>query len=227
MSSAGRSLIVFDWDGTLMDSARKIVACFQAAASDLELPEPGRALVEQQIGLSLEIAWSNLFVELNVSERPDLLAAAVARYRDYFLEIDQTAMPLYRGVEEGIRTLEEHGLLLAIATGKARVGLQRSLRETSLQQHFVYSRCGDEAFSKPHPQMLLDILEYCGLEADRALMIGDTHYDMQMASNAGVDSLAVAYGVQARDELEPLATLGCATDFMEVVEIILSEKTRR
>ena len=213
-------LIIFDWDGTLMDSAAKIVACFQAAARDLELPEPGSDLVERQIGLSLELAWKNILEVTGETADAKQLASAVSRYRDYFLEIDQTPMPFYEGVEEGIRSLDESGFLLAIATGKARVGLQRSLRETDLERHFVYSRCGDEAFSKPHPQMLLDTLEFCGCEPGQALMIGDTVYDLQMAANAGVDSLAVGYGVQESERLVPMATLGCAGSFNEVVNIV-------
>lgn len=221
MSADQYRLIMFDWDGTLMDSAAKIVACFQAAASDLDLPEPRRDLVERQIGLSLELAWENILTAQDETIDASRLASAVGRYRDYFLEIDQTPMPLYPGVEEGIRLLDESGALLTIATGKARVGLQRSLRETNLERHFVYSRCGDEAFSKPHPQMLLDTLAYCGCESSQALMIGDTSYDMQMASNAGVDSLAVSYGVQGREVLEPMSTRGCADQFSEVVRFIL------
>lgn len=224
MSRGRYPLIVFDWDGTLMDSTLKIVTCFQAAAHDCGFPEPARALVERQIGLSLQQAWSNIFVAQKLEQRADALEAAVKRYRDYFLEIDQTPMPFYSGVIEGIRALDAAGYLLTIATGKARVGLQRALSDTDLQKHFVYSRCADETFSKPHPQMLLDILDYCGCEAHQALMIGDTSYDMQMASNAEVDSLAVSYGVSSHAELEPLSTRGCAANFPEVLEVILQSK---
>jgi phosphoglycolate phosphatase len=211
------NLIIFDWDGTLMDSAHKIVSCFQSAARDCGLPVPEVALVEFQIGLTLEIAWSNILSSLGVSEDPGILQRASDRYRDYFLELDQTPMPLYDGVIKGIQSLEKEGYLLAIATGKARRGLQRALLETDLQKHFVYSRCADEAYSKPHPKMLLDILDYCGCDADRALMVGDTTYDMQMASNAGIDGLAVAYGVHAEHVLAPFASMGCAVNFEDVL----------
>ena len=123
-----------------MDSAHKIVSCFQSAARDCGLPVPGAALVEFQIGLTLEIAWSNILSSLGVSEDPGILQRATDRYRDYFLELDQTPMPLYDGVIEGIQSLEKEGYLLAIATGKARRGLQRALLETDLQKHFAYSR---------------------------------------------------------------------------------------
>ena len=220
MVSARHSLIVFDWDGTLMDSAGKIVACFQAAARDLDLPVPDAALIEHQIGLTLEIAWSNVFASLRLGETPALLKSASERYRDYFLEIDTTPMPLYSGVKEGLQQLEDAGYLLAVATGKARRGLQRALQGTDLHTHFVYTRCADESHSKPHPQMLLDTLDFCGCEADRALMVGDTTYDMQMARNAGIDGLAVSYGVHPEQRLRPLASMGCAASFTEVIERI-------
>ncbi len=203
-----------------MDSALKIVTCFQEAAQDLDIAIPGAALVEHQIGLTLEIAWANILLALGEHEDFSLVQRASDRYRDYFLEIDQTPMPLYDGVVEGIQQLEKAGYLLAIATGKARRGLERALRETDLQKHFVYSRCADEAFSKPHPKMLLDILEYCGCEAHQALMIGDTTYDMDMARHAGIDSLAVAYGVHTEQLLTPLASMGCAADFADVLSKI-------
>ncbi len=221
MPERRHNLLIFDWDGTLMDSANKIVRCFQAAAEDCQLPVPERLLVEIQIGLSLEKAWSNIFAALKIEESPDLLKRATLRYRDYFLDIDQTPMPLYEGVVEGIEQLEQAGYLLTIATGKARRGLERALAETQLAPHFMYSRCVDEAFSKPHPKMLLDILDYCGCEAGQALMIGDTSYDMQMAINAGVDGLAVSYGVHAQADIQPLASEGCVASFSEVMDRLL------
>lgn len=214
------SLLIFDWDGTLMDSAKKIVTCFQAAAIDCDLPVPDRKLVEHQIGLTLEIAWSNILSSMSVPANPSLFKRVNDRYRDHFLELDQTPMPLYEGVVEGIQQLGESGYLLAIATGKARRGLDRALDETDLRKYFVTTRCADEAFSKPHPKMLLDILGFCGCEAEQALMVGDTTYDMDMARNAGMDGLAVAYGVHAETDLLPLATLGCAADFAGVLSNI-------
>lgn len=213
-------LLVFDWDGTLMDSANKISSCFQAAARDCGLPVPGRELVEIQIGLSLEKAWENIFNALDVVTEHGQIERATNRYRDYFLDIDQTPMPLYEGVVDGIQQLDRAGYLLAIATGKARRGLQRAIVETELEKNFVYSRCVDEAFSKPHPKMLLDILEYCGCEPKQALMIGDTTYDMEMAANAGVDGLAVTYGVHPESQLWPLASKGCVTSFSAVMKAL-------
>ncbi len=227
MSTKPYRLLVFDWDGTLMDSANKISSCFQAAARDCGLPVPERKLVEIQIGLSLEKAWVNIFRALDVPDNAALVERVTHRYRDYFLDIDQTPMPLYEDVVEGIQQLDQSGYLLAIATGKARRGLQRALLETELEKNFVYSRCVDEAYSKPHPKMLLDILDYCGCEPEQALMIGDTSYDMEMAANAGVDGLAVTYGVHPESQLRPLASRGCVASFSAVMDFFDSNEKPR
>jgi len=213
MRNSAYPLLIFDWDGTLMDSTLKIVRCFQAAAKDCELPMPPAELIKNQIGLSLHKAWENMFTALGVADNSALLEQASLRYRDHFLGIDQTPMPLYAGVVEGVQALEDAGYLLAIATGKARRGLAHALQDSGIEANFVTTRCADEAYSKPHPQMLFDVLEFCGCDASQALMIGDTIYDMQMAQNAGVDSLAVSYGVQADEILRPLASEGCVPSF--------------
>ncbi|MEE9447762.1 MAG: HAD-IA family hydrolase [Arenicellales bacterium] len=214
-------LIIFDWDGTLMDSAAKIVACFQAAARDLKLPVPKASLVEIQIGLSLEKAWANILTQQEQAFDEAYLLRASERCRDYFLGMDQTPMPLYAGVEAGLTALNSAGYLLAVATGKVRRGLSHVLDETGLAPYFVYTRCGDEAFSKPHPQMVLDCLDFCGGEAQEAIVVGDTTYDMQMAKNAGVDSLAVSYGVYDASILRPLASMECVDDFKAVSQYFL------
>lgn len=205
-------LIVFDWDGTLMDSEAKIVRCVQAAARDVEIPDPGPAAIRRIIGLGLTEAMQTLFPQETTEARAQL----VERYRCHFLELDDTAMPLFPGVTEGLSRLAERGLLLAVATGKSRRGLDRVLDETGTRHLFTASRCADEAFSKPHPQMLQDILEATGLEPGRALMVGDTVYDMQMARNARVAGLGVSYGVHARDELLANGALACLDSFPDV-----------
>jgi len=125
-------------------------------------------------------------------------------------------MPLFPGVTQGLTQLTEQGYLLAIATGKARRGLNRVLDDTGLRHLFVSSRCADEAFSKPHPQMLEDILDDTGVDASRALMVGDTVYDMEMARSAQVAGLAVSYGVHARERLLDCGALACLDSFPEV-----------
>jgi phosphoglycolate phosphatase len=205
-------LVVFDWDGTIMDSEAKIVRCMQAAAHDLLIPDPGVGAIRDIIGLGLSEAMQVLFPDSNASDRAQL----VERYRRHFLELDNTAMPLFPGVAEGLTQLAEQGYLLAVATGKARRGLNRVLDETGMRDLFVTSRCADETFSKPHPQMLEEILDQTGIDTGRALMVGDTVYDMQMAQNARVAGLGVSYGVHARERLLASGAHACVDSFREV-----------
>jgi phosphoglycolate phosphatase len=205
-------LVVFDWDGTLMDSETKIVRCMQAAARDLDIPDPGVAAIRDIIGLGLNEAMQVLFP----SSTPGDQARLVEQYRRHFLELDNTAMPLFPGVTEGLVKLADLGYLLAVATGKARRGLDRVLNETGMHHLFVASRCADETFSKPHPKMLEEILDQTGVESARALMVGDTVYDMQMAQNARVAGLGVSYGVHARERLLESGARACVDSFREV-----------
>jgi phosphoglycolate phosphatase len=205
-------LIVFDWDGTLMDSEAKIVRCMQAAAVDVGIPDPGAGAIRDIIGLGLNEAMQVLFPE----QAPVRRAELVERYRRHFLELDATGMPLFPGVTQGLTQLVQQGYLLAIATGKARRGLDRVLDDTGMRHLFASSRCADEAFSKPHPQMLEDILDQTGVDAGRALMVGDTVYDMEMARSAKVAGLAVSYGVHARERLLDCGALACLDSFPEV-----------
>jgi len=205
-------LIVFDWDGTLMDSEAKIVHCIQGAARDLGIHDPGPEATRHIIGLGLQEAMQTLFP----AETPESRQRLIHRYREHFLKLDTTAMPLFPGVPEGLAHLADRGYLLAIATGKARRGLERVLDETGLRHLFVASRCADEAFSKPHPRMLEDVLSFTGVTADRAVMVGDTVYDMQMARHARVAALAVSYGVHARPDLMDHGALACLDSFPDV-----------
>lgn len=205
-------LIIFDWDGTLMDSVAKIVRCFTAAVDDVGAPHPGEDATRHVIGLGLAEAVATLLPRLDVETR----AQVVERYRQHFLHLDQTEMPLFPGVSEGLESLVAQGYLLAVATGKARRGLDGVLRDTGTAHLFCATRCADEAFSKPHPRMLEDILEQTGIETSKALMVGDTTYDMLMARHAGMDSLAVTYGVHGRELLLDHGPLACLDSFNEV-----------
>jgi phosphoglycolate phosphatase len=205
-------LIVFDWDGTLMDSIGKIVACMRSAIADVGVANPGDAAIRHIIGLGLAEAIRTLLP----AESDATHAATVERYREHFLHRDQTASPLFAGVTDGLERLAQQGYLLAIATGKARRGLERVLGETTLGSYFVATRCADEARSKPHPQMLEDILDLTGTDPARAIMIGDTVYDLEMARSARVDSLGVTYGVHARAQLAVHAPRTIVDSFPEV-----------
>jgi len=204
-------LLVFDWDGTLMDSAGAIAFSIQAASRDVGLPAPSDSEARHIIGLGLNEAIAALFPELPRSD----YGALVERYRHYYLSQD-TEIPLFIGAAETLVTLHEEGFLLAVATGKGRLGLDRVFEQTGLGQYFHTSRCADECFSKPHPCMLLEIMDELGVPQAKTLMIGDTSHDLQMANNAGVSAVGVSYGAHPRDGLLALSPLACAEDFDEL-----------
>jgi phosphoglycolate phosphatase len=201
----GYRLLVFDWDGTLMDSQARIVACFQAAAADVGVAVPGADEARDVIGLGLREAAERLFRDVGPAD----LVEVVERYRHHFLGDHPTPSTLFPGVPETLEGLADAGYLLGIATGKSRRGLDQVLAETGLGPLFHASRCADEAFSKPHPQMLEEVMAVLGAGPADTLMIGDTEYDMQMARNAGVPALAVGYGVHAADRLLAEGALAC------------------
>lgn len=205
-------LVVFDWDGTLMDSIAKIVNCFRAALADVGLPELSDAAIRHIIGLGLSEAVHALLPQTDAATR----ARVVERYREHFLHLDSTQMPLFPGVIAGLERLAGAGFQLAVATGKARRGLQRVLDHTATAHLFCATRCADEAASKPHPRMLHDILTSTGVPAERALMVGDTTYDLLMADAAGMPSLAVSYGVHSRERLLEHRPRACLDSFAEV-----------
>lgn len=198
-------LIVFDWDGTLMDSAGAIVQAIAAACRDLGLPEPPESRSRHVIGLGLQDALSHAIPELAPADYPQL----VERYRHHYLSADHELI-LFPGMFELVGALADEGHLLAVATGKSRKGLDRALAHTGLGKFFHATRCADECFSKPHPEMLHQLMDELGVMRDSTLMIGDTTHDLGMARNAGVGALAVGFGAHPRDELaqaEPLAVL--------------------
>ncbi len=195
-------LLVFDWDGTLIDSTGAIVAAVQAACRDLALAEPTAAQVRQVIGLGLTDALRRSTPDLAEHRVPQM----IERYRQHYLAHDHE-LRLFDGVSELMAELHGAGYLLAVATGKSRAGLRRSMMNTGLERYFSATRCADECLSKPHPQMLLELLDEFSLPAERALMIGDTTHDLQMAINAGVAGLAVTYGAHPAEVLDALAPL--------------------
>jgi phosphoglycolate phosphatase len=194
-----------------MDSAGAIVFSIQAACRDLALPVPDEASARHIIGLGLHDALSSLQPGLSEAE----YAPLVERYRHYYLARDHE-IPLFEGAAETIRSLSDAGFLLAVATGKGRQGLNRALTHTGLGQYFHASRCADECHSKPHPSMLEELMDELAAAPERTLMIGDTTHDMQMAANAGVAGLAVAYGAHPRMNLETMAPVAILDTFSEL-----------
>lgn len=198
-------LIVFDWDGTLMDSEIKIVTCIQAAFADVGAPPPSREAARNIIGLGLYEAMAELWPEAGEVQR----TRVVERYRHHFLDANQTPSTLFPCARELVDWLAECGYLLAVATGKSRRGLSDALEATGLGERFHATRCADETFSKPHPEMLLQVMGELGVQGCDTLMVGDTEYDMQMAQNAGASALAVCYGVHEKDRLLAQRPLDC------------------
>lgn len=204
-------LLVFDWDGTLMDSAGAITHALRSACADLELPVPSEERARYVIGLGLHDALKYLLPEFPVTGYPALLE----RYRFHFQRQDRDTV-LFTGAKETLLNLREAGFLLAVATGKSRRGLNHALDVTGLNAVFHATRCADESFSKPHPGMLLWLLEELSIERERAVMIGDTSHDMEMAVAAEVPRVGVAYGAHPREHLLKHAPVACLNTFDEL-----------
>ena len=200
-------LIVFDWDGTLMDSTAHITRSIQAACRDMGLPVPGDEVASYVIGLGLREALQIAAPTLDPLDYPRL----AERYRVHYLTKEQTT-ELFAGVREMLAELRNLGYLLAVATGKSRVGLNRALDEARLTSVFDGTRCADETFSKPHPAMLHELTRELGQDNRRTLMIGDTTHDLQMAINAGVAGVGVGYGAHSPGSLEALSPRYVASD---------------
>jgi phosphoglycolate phosphatase len=204
-------LLVFDWDGTLIDSAPTIVACIQAACRDLGLPVPDDARASHVIGLGLQDALAYAIPGLPLHD----YGRMVERYRKHFLARDPE-IPLFPGAEAMLAGLRDRGHTLAIATGKSRAGLARALDNTGLRHLFAASRCADQCASKPAPDMLCELIEELGTNAVDTLMIGDTVHDLQMAARAGVRAVAVSHGAHPRGDLVALAPLACLDNIDEL-----------
>ncbi|MDQ2820256.1 MAG: HAD-IA family hydrolase [Pseudomonadota bacterium] len=193
-------LIVFDWDGTLMNSTATIVKCIQSAAKDIGVTPPTDAAAAHVIGLGLAEALQVAMPGLSTSQYPRM----VERYRYHFLTQDHELV-LFAGVREMLAELKQEGYFLAVATGMGRVGLNRALNAAGLLSVFDATRCADETFSKPHPAMLQELTRELGQDLRRTVMIGDTTHDLQMAMNAGAAGIAVEYGAH------PIAQLATCT----------------
>lgn len=208
--------IIFDWDGTLMDSEARIVACLRDASLTLGFSDQSDDAYKNIIGLGLREALRGLHANASETQIEQL----AAHYRHAYLVNNATPSALFNGVPEMLNSLESAGYFLAIATGKGREGLDQVLQQTGLQSRFHVTRCASETRSKPHPQMLEEILNVLGLHARDALMIGDTEYDMDMARNIGMDALAVSYGVHTLDRLLKYQPIDCLHDIAQLPEFL-------
>lgn len=206
-------LLIFDWDGTLIDSAGRIVDCMQKAALDLHYPPLTDEAVRNIIGLGLPEALQMLIP--GIDEQGILRMRE--RYGHYFFAAQVPASELFEGVFDELIRFKEQGYLLAVATGKSRRGLDLAFAETELGHLFDASRCADETRSKPHPQMLFELLDEMKVGVEQALMIGDTEFDLEMASHAGMASCGVSYGAHETERLlkhQPIGIIDRITDLI-------------
>ncbi len=198
MTQKKYDLIIFDWDGTIINSEAHIIHSMQLAIADEGLTVPPQQDIRHIIGLSLTRAIKSLF--------PQQAAASIERiadgYREHFFSETTGASELFEGVADIIRDLHANGYFLAVATGKGRRGLDMALQSSGLEPFFHVTRCADETRSKPDPQMLDEILTDLNLDTSKAIMVGDTSYDIDMANNIKMDSVAVTYGMHDKSQLE-------------------------
>lgn len=215
------SLLIFDWDGTLMDSAAHITACMRNAIAAVGAAFRSDAQIRHIIGLGLEEAIQHLY-----PNQPHSLIRAIAdEYRQEFLvRSGENASALFTGARETLQTLAQQGYQLAIATGKSRRGLDKVLAETGLTDLFPITRCADETRSKPHPLMLEEILTDYDSSPHDALMIGDSEYDLQMARAIGMDALAVTYGVHDLERLLQQQPRGFVHDVTHIPEWLAEQQ---
>jgi len=210
-------LVVFDWDGTLMDSLGSMVACATEAFREIDLVPPAPERIRGAIGLGLGEVAAHILPDADRAVRARLIAA----YRQLWLGRYRHHVALYEGAAEALALLKDRGHRLAIATGRSRTGLTHDLAATGLTTAFATTRTADDAPSKPDPAMLLAVLEELEMSARAALMVGDTTYDLEMASRAGVEAVGVLTGSHSRralDGFKPRACLETVADLPAYLE---------
>lgn len=204
-----------------MDSSARIVSSMQIACQQLSIPVPSAAAVCDIIGLSLDVAIKKLVPNIEEAQIPVLISA----YSDQYANLNDTQTPLYQGVEETLGQLKDCGYLLGVATGKSRRGLDRVLAHTQLDKYIDIRKGADEANSKPDPLMLTQILKQADLDAQQAIMIGDTSYDLEMAQRIAMPSIGVSYGMHEESVLRQFKPLFIADEFAQIAQWLL--KTER
>lgn len=190
-------LVIFDWDGTLINSTDKIVASMQQAAIDLCVEPQSHFAIEQIIGLSLPKAVETLYPMLDELTCDQIQVG----YSRVFKEKDQTPCDFFPGVEDCLENLKLSGCKIAVATGKSRQGLNRVLDRLNWQEVFHSTRCADETASKPDPLMLKQLMSELNVTRERTIMVGDTEFDLGMAVNANIRSVGVSYGAHSVEQL--------------------------
>ena len=195
-----------------MDSSARIVSSMQTAAKGLELSIPSSSAIENIIGLSLAEANKILIPGISAEDSQRLTDSYSEQYRS----LDSTATPLYQEVRETLTSLQAKGYLLAVATGKSRQGVKRVLEQTKLSALFSLYRGADETKSKPDPLMLAEILQQTKVSVAQAIMIGDTSYDLEMAQNIEMASIAVSYGMHSVELLKSFNPVVVVDEFKQI-----------
>ncbi|WP_082428130.1 HAD-IA family hydrolase [Pseudomonas endophytica] len=205
-------LLIFDWDGTLADSIGRIVTAMQVAAKRAGRPERDEESIRGIIGLGLPEAILTLYPDMAESE----VIAFRQHYADVYIALDEQPSPLFAGVADTLEAFRADGYRMAVATGKARRGLNRVLKAHGWERFFDITRAADETASKPDPLMLNQILAHCAMSPRQALMVGDASFDLLMARNASIDSVAVSYGAQPVERLLALEPRLAINEFPEL-----------
>jgi len=209
-------LIVWDWDGTLADSTSMIAQALVASAEQVGLPTLALQKARNVIGLGLRESIQTLFGNIS-----DEQAQALAKQYAVNYYAGEQAIPLFEGATALIAELARRGYKQAVATGKGRRGLNADLARLEIAKYFQATRTVDECFSKPHPQMLDELMDALVATPERTLMVGDSSYDLQMAQNAGVQSLAVTFGAHSSEQLLKFDPKGIFNTFNELSEWLL------
>ena len=211
-------LVIFDWDGTVMDSIGRIVACMQFVANNANLPMPTEDQVKSIIGLSLPIAISTLFPKINQQQVNELVLAYKSQYQEHCT----VPTPLFENATALMQKLKSDNKILAVATGKAREGINRILSDTKTEHYFSATKTADDAKSKPDPDMLYQLLAELDIDAKDAIMIGDSIHDLSMAQNAGIDAIGVTYGVHSKTDLLPFNPVAIVDDMFQLERLLSS-----
>lgn len=209
-------LVIFDWDGTLVDSVDHIAGSLHQAATELGFPALEQAAYRDIIGLGIVEALEQLYPGIE----PDDVQRMREGYARYFFMKQTGPQNVFEGMAEVVADLRGVGRACSVATGKSRRGLEGALVSSGLGHHFEITRCADETRSKPDPLMLQEILDFHGHRPDEAVMIGDTRYDLDMAQRIGMPSIGVEWGVHDRNVLgqyDPHAVVSSVAELRRVL----------
>ncbi len=209
-------LLVFDWDGTLVNSIKRIVTSLQFASNQILDITVTETQARDVIGLGLSEAVAKLHPDLNTLQHADQLNNIADAYRQHYLYDNTIPAPLFSGVNKLLDELRENGYTLAISTGKSRAGLNQCISKHQLAEYFATTRCAGENKSKPHPEMLFEIMDELNFSAAQALMIGDSEHDLKMANNANMQCIAVTHGVHDAATLEKHKPLTCLENITQL-----------